>query len=116
MDSLKVCLLFLIYSTLSMAQNKDSASLYSKNHLRFGLSVGYGAAKIQKDYYKPLVRPTFSVMLHQPISSKSQLLYKAMYRSFGYIYPSGSFNGIGYKGYTQLDFAGLSSTYLYTVG
>lgn len=114
----KVCLILLFNSLLSVSQNLpvpiDTTSRNFKSGLHFGLTVGCGFTTFKGGVKaeNPLVRPGFQALIQQTLSPKSTLQYKAMFRSFGFKRRSGSFNGVGYRAYSQFDFAGLSFTYL----
>lgn len=95
----------------SLNNKYDSTFLFRKSSLRFGFGLGYGLTTFRRaaHAYKPLLRPTMELMVQQTTSFKSRLQYKAMYRSFGYRHTPMPLS----SSYIQLDFVGLSLTYLH---
>ncbi|WP_157607510.1 hypothetical protein [Runella limosa] len=115
---LLLSLALLLCSIITIAQ--DSAKFHGATssfsdkpaRLKIGLGLGYGYTNVRSGGYKPLLRPSASLRLNQMLSPKNQLSYKLSYRSFGDKYSPTIFNGQTYQAYAQLDFIGVSLTYL----
>jgi|GEM_PF-4345222 len=115
----EMCVVFLILlSTFLQAQNTHSDSSTKKRSLYFGVGIGMGYTTVCGDIYgyRALMRPSASLMMQHKFWGKNQLLYKLTYRSFGRNYRPYMVDNIGYNSYFQLQFAGLSATYLRAIG